>query len=181
MFFIFQIFREFQCSTWVMNMVIRREGTTIHTAMTIMSVQWDPILFCLFSLTFLQFFILLLLLCRSIISVGIRRKNNPLTCTDSAASWPNSAGNVNLLDLRTSQLQNSCIGMVISLESLTGQRGADSLPSPWRMKPKVRSTRPSTPATCRWSWDFRHAQASGGSRWWTQARRHRTTSSLMTW
>ena len=42
-----------------------------------------------------------------------------------------TTGNVNLLDLRTSQLQNSCIGMVISLESLTGQRGADSLPSPW--------------------------------------------------
>ena len=42
-----------------------------------------------------------------------------------------TTGNVNLLDLRTSQLQNSCIGMVIILESLTGRRGADSWPSPW--------------------------------------------------
>jgi len=73
-------------------MVLRREGTIIHTAMTIMLVQGDHILFYSISLTFLQFSILLLLLCRSTISVGIRRKNNPLTCTDSAASWPNSAG-----------------------------------------------------------------------------------------
>jgi hypothetical protein len=36
--FYFLNFREFQCSTWAMNMVTQREKTTIRTAMTIMSV-----------------------------------------------------------------------------------------------------------------------------------------------
>ena len=40
-------------------------------------------------------------------------------------------GNVNPLVLRTSRLQNGCNGTVISLGSLTGQRQADLLPSPW--------------------------------------------------
>lgn len=46
-----------------------------------------------------------------------------------------------------------------------------------RMKPKARSTWPSTPATCRWSSGFQSALVSDGSRWWTQARKHRMTSS----
>ena len=47
-----------------------------------------------------------------------------------------------------------------------------------RMKPQARSTWPSTPATCRWSSGFQSALGSDGSRWWTQARKHRMTSSL---
>ncbi|KAL5654378.1 hypothetical protein ACJX0J_033697, partial [Zea mays] len=32
--------KDFQCSTWAMNMVTQREGTTIRTAMTIILLIW---------------------------------------------------------------------------------------------------------------------------------------------